>query len=90
MREENDDDRLTATGHVAHVAAAGLLQQRSAPNVRFTPESGRLLRCREMTLSANSDHSAPQQHSTPADCLCFATYAIGYCPIHHSDRGSPR
>jgi len=28
---------------------------------RYTPESDRLLRCRETTLRANRDQSAPQQ-----------------------------
>jgi hypothetical protein len=30
-------------------------------DVRFTPESDRLLRCREMTLCAISDQSAPHK-----------------------------
>jgi hypothetical protein len=33
-------------------------------DVRFTPNSDRLLRCREMTLCAISDQSAVQQFAT--------------------------
>jgi hypothetical protein len=38
-------------------------------HVRFAPESDRLLRCREMTRSANTDQSALQQNRVLFDVL---------------------
>jgi hypothetical protein len=43
----------------AHICAR---HYQAGSDVRFTPNSDRLLRCREMTLCANTDQSAPQQN----------------------------
>jgi len=50
--------RWSKSGH-----AAGL------GHVPFTPKSDRLLRCREMTLCANTDQSAVQQNRPLFDYL---------------------
>jgi hypothetical protein len=53
-------------------------------DVRFTPESDRLLRCRELTLCAISDQSALQQ-KTLFDTLirCWSAVTI---PHRSADR----
>jgi hypothetical protein len=49
-------------------------------NGRYTPESDRLLRCREMTRWARSDHSAPRQkgcHSSASSVRVSRTWRDG-------------
>ena len=53
-------------GRCTRLLFSALSPQRSSwstyPDVRFAPKSDRLLRCREVTLCAKFDQSAPQQN----------------------------
>lgn len=46
------------------------------PNVRFAPESDRLLRCHEMTLWATIDQSAPHQGAPASQITANQIYKL--------------
>ena len=66
IRLRTQRSNLVAVNYADSDGAHTLMSQSTFrdSDVRFTPESDRLLRCREMTLCAISDQSALQQDAS--------------------------